>query len=58
MPGGAGSRRAERRAFSIIADKQAVVDAILGELAADADRVRPLCSWDWLTDALEAPSAA
>jgi hypothetical protein len=51
-------RHVEGHTYASVADKQAVVDALLAELAADHDRVRRLCGWDWLTDALDAlPSA-
>ena len=43
---------------SVLADKQAVVDAYLRQLAADPDRVRQLCGWTWLTAALDALPAA
>ena len=43
---------------SVLADKQAVVDAYLRQLAADPDRVRRLCGWDWLIAALDALPAA
>ena len=51
-------RRVEGRAYPTIADKQAVADAYLRELAADPDRVRQLCGWDWLQRALDALPAA
>ena len=40
--------------MSKLADKQAVADAYLTELAAAPARVRQLCGWDWLTAALDA----
>jgi hypothetical protein len=51
-------RRAEGRTYATVADKQAVVDASLTELAADPNRVTRLCGWAWLTDALDALPAA
>ena len=47
-------RRTEGRVYDTVADKQAVAQAYLADLAADPDRVRRLCGWDWLTDALDA----
>jgi hypothetical protein len=47
-------RRAEGRTYATVADKQAVVDAHLRDLAADPARVRRLCGWAWLTAALDA----
>jgi hypothetical protein len=52
-------RRAEGRVYDSVADKQAVVDAYLAALAADPTRVRQLCGWAWITDALDSlPTAA
>jgi transposase len=51
-------RRLEGRAYATLADKQAVADAYLAELAADPDRVKQLCGWGWLTAALDALPAA
>jgi hypothetical protein len=45
-------RRTEGRVYDAVADKQAVAQAYLAALAADPDRVRRLCGWAWLTDAL------
>jgi transposase len=47
-------RRLEGRTYATVADKQAAADAYLTDLAADPDRVRRLCGWDWLTNALNA----
>lgn len=47
-------RAVEGRVSATVADKQAVADAYLTDLAADPARVRRLCGWDWLTAALEA----
>jgi transposase len=46
-------RRLEGRTYPTVADKQAAADAYLVQLAADPDRVRRLCGWPWLTDALD-----
>ena len=46
-------RRTEGRVYDTVADKQAAADAYLVRLAADPDRVRRLCGWPWLTDALD-----
>ena len=52
-------RRTEGRVYDTVADKQAVAQAYLAGLAADPDRIRQLCGWDWLTDALDTlPSAS
>ena len=51
-------RHAEGRLYATVADKQAVADAYLTELAADPARVRRLCGWQWLTAALDALPAA
>jgi uncharacterized SAM-binding protein YcdF (DUF218 family) len=51
-------RRVEGRVYATVADKQAVADAYLGELAADPARVRRLCGWAWLTAAIDALPAA
>jgi len=47
-------RRVEGRTYDTVADKQAIADAYLTDLAADPDRVRRLCAWDWLVNALDA----
>jgi hypothetical protein len=47
-------RRTEGHVYGTVDDKQAVAQAYLAGLAADPDRVRRLCGWDWLTDALDA----
>ena len=51
-------RRLEGRTYPTVADKQAVADSHLRELAADPGRVSRLCGWVWLTDALDALPAA
>jgi transposase len=47
-------RHVEGRAYASVADKQAVVETYLAQLAAEPARVRQLCGWDWLTAALDA----
>ncbi len=51
-------RHVEGRPYASIADKQAEAEAYLTGLAADSDRVRRLCGWHWLIQALDALSAA
>jgi hypothetical protein len=51
-------RRTEGRVYDTVADKQAVAQAYLASLAAHPDRVRHLCGWGWLTDALDGLPAA
>jgi len=51
-------RRVEGRVYATLADKQAAADASLAELAADPERVKQLCGWAWLTDALDNLPAA
>ena len=46
-------RCVEGRTYDAVADKQAVADAYLTELAADPERVRQLCGWAWLRDGLD-----
>ena len=45
-------RRAEGRVYDTLAAKQAAVEAYLDELAADPDRVRRLCDWAWIREAI------
>jgi hypothetical protein len=47
-------RRVEGRCYDTVADKQARADAYLATLAADPERVKRLCGWDWFTAALDA----
>lgn len=51
-------RRSEGRTYETLAEKQAIVDAYLTELAADPDRVKQLCGWAWLVDSLNSLPAA
>ncbi len=51
-------RRVEGQTYPTVADKQAVVDTYLTDLATDPARVRQLCGWAWLTAALDALPAA
>ena len=46
-------RRTEGRVYDSVDDKRAVAQAYLAGLAAHPDRVRRLCGWTWLTDALK-----
>ena len=46
-------RRTEGRVYDAVADTQAVAQAYLAQLAADPARVRPLCGWTWILDALD-----
>jgi DDE superfamily endonuclease len=46
-------RRTEGRVYDTVADKQAVADHYLADLAADPDAVRRLCGWPWIRDALD-----
>jgi hypothetical protein len=46
-------RRVEGRVYETLAAKQAEVEAYLRELAADRERVKRLCGWDWIVDAFE-----
>ncbi len=47
-------RRVEGTVYATLGDKVDAVEAFLRELDADPARVRRLCGWDWLTDALDA----
>ncbi|HET8644683.1 MAG TPA: transposase [Vicinamibacteria bacterium] len=47
-------RRVEGKVYASLQAKQAEVDASLRELAADPERVRRLCGWEWLRQALNA----
>ena len=51
-------RNVEGRVYATVAEKQAVADAYLRELAAEPTRVRRLCGWGWLIAALAALPAA
>ena len=51
-------RQTEGRTYATVADKQAVVEAYLTNLASDPARVRRLCGWAWLTAALDTLPAA
>ena len=46
-------RRTEGRVYDSVDDKRAIAQAYLAGLAADPDRVRRLCGWAWLTNALD-----
>lgn len=45
-------RRVEGQVYATLDAKQAAVEAYLQELAAAPARVRQLCAWSWLTEAL------
>jgi DDE superfamily endonuclease len=45
-------RHVEGRVYPTLADKVADVNAFLDELDADPARVRSLCGWDWINDAI------
>ena len=47
-------RHVEGKAYATLDDEVAAVEAFLEELDADPARVRQLCGWDWITDALDA----
>lgn len=47
-------RRVEGRVYDSLDAKQADVEAYLGALATDPERVKRLCSWSWIVDALAA----
>jgi hypothetical protein len=54
-------RRTEGRAYASIDDRRHIAQAYLASLAADPGRVRRLCGWHWLTNALDnvpTPTAA
>jgi hypothetical protein len=51
-------RRLEGCAYPSVADKQAVADDYLTDLAADPARVRRLCGWAWIRAALQSLPAA
>jgi len=53
-------RRTEGRVYDDVDDKRADPQPYLARLAADPDRIRRLCGWHWLTNALDdlpAPAA-
>lgn len=45
-------RHVEGRVYATLADKVAAVNAFLAELDADPARVRSLCGWTWISDAI------
>jgi transposase len=45
-------RHVEGRVYATLDDKAADVQAFLEELDADPPRVRRLCGWDWINDAI------
>jgi transposase len=46
--------RLEGRVYDSLEAKQAKADAYLQELAASAERVKQLCGWHWIVNALDA----
>jgi hypothetical protein len=50
-------RRVEGAVYATLDDKVVAVQSFLEELDADPARVRRLCGWDWLTDALDSLTA-
>ena len=50
-------RRVEGTVYATLEDKLAAVEAFLDELDADPARVRSLCGWGWITDALDSLEA-
>lgn len=46
-------RHVEGRVYQDLAAKQDAADAYLHQLAADPDRVRRLCRWEWLLEAFD-----
>lgn len=46
--------RLEGRVYDALEDKRAEAEAYLQELAADPERVKQLCGWHWIVDALHA----
>ena len=42
------SRKVEGIVYGNIAAKKAAVDATLGKLAADPDKMQPFAGWDWI----------
>jgi transposase len=50
-------RRVEGTVYATLDDKLAAVQACLEEFDADPARVRRLCGWGWLTDALDSLEA-
>jgi len=45
-------RHVEGRVYATLADKVAAVNAFLDELDADPARVRQLCGWGWINEAI------
>ena len=51
-------KKSRSRAAGPVGCRRSVADAYLRALAADPDRVKQLCGWEWLTAALDALPAA
>jgi DDE superfamily endonuclease len=50
--------RLEGRVYASLEAKQAAAETYLRELAADSERVKQLCGWQWIIDALQGLPAA
>jgi hypothetical protein len=50
--------RLEGRVYDSLSAKQAAAEAYLQELVADPERVKQLCGWQWIIDALHGLPAA
>lgn len=48
-------RHVEGRMYADLASKRQAVEGYLDALAADSERVRRLCGWRWIQEALTAP---
>jgi transposase len=46
-------RRVEGKVYESLHDKRQEAESYLEELAADPERVKGLCSWEWLRETLE-----
>jgi hypothetical protein len=46
-------RLVEGQVYDSIADKQAEVESYLRQLGADPERVKRLCGWEWVREALD-----
>lgn len=45
-------RQVEGRVYATLEEKMAAVQAVVDELNADPARIRRLCGWDWIDDAI------
>jgi transposase len=46
-------RRVEGRVYDSIEDKQAEVESYLRQLSVDRERIKRLCGWEWVREALD-----